>query len=150
MLLGLFAALAASVCYGVATVLQAVSARAAPHTADVDPRLLLRLLRRIPFLGGVLLGGDLRLGTGHTVEGLLDLLRRGDERDADVEQLHAEAVGLDPLAGFPQQVGAKGAEMLLTRLADGNSDIPTQLDLIQPQLKIRSSTATEFALTPWR
>ena len=37
MLLGLFAALAASVCYGVATVLQAVSARAAPHTADVDP-----------------------------------------------------------------------------------------------------------------
>jgi drug/metabolite transporter (DMT)-like permease len=55
MLLGLFAALGASVCYGVATVLQAVAARSAPHTADVDPRLLLRLLRRIPFLGGVVL-----------------------------------------------------------------------------------------------
>jgi drug/metabolite transporter (DMT)-like permease len=55
MLLGLLAALASSVCYGVATVLQAVAARSAPHTADVDPRLLLRLLRRIPFLGGVLL-----------------------------------------------------------------------------------------------
>ena len=52
MLLGLFAALAASVCYGVATVLQAVSARAAPHTADVDPRLLLRLSRQVPFLAG--------------------------------------------------------------------------------------------------
>src|SRR2546421_4032880 len=55
MLLGLFAALAASVCYGVATVLQAVSARAAPHTADVDPRLLLRLSRQVPFLAGLVL-----------------------------------------------------------------------------------------------
>src|SRR5439155_12749078 len=55
MLLGLFAALAASVCYGVATVLQAVSARAAPHTADVDPRLLLRLSRQVPFVTGLAL-----------------------------------------------------------------------------------------------
>src|SRR5947199_5140147 len=55
MLLGLFAALASSVCYGVATVLQAVSARAAPHTADVDPRLLLRLSRQVPFVAGVAL-----------------------------------------------------------------------------------------------
>lgn len=46
------------------------------------------------------------------------------------------------VAGFPQEIGAKGAEMLMTRLADGNEDIPTQLTLIQPQLKIRSSTAT--------
>jgi len=36
----------------------------------------------------------------------------------------------------------KGTEMLLTRLTDGNADIPAQLSLIQPQLKIRSSTAT--------
>jgi drug/metabolite transporter (DMT)-like permease len=55
MLLGLFAALASSVCYGVATVLQAVAARAAPRTGGVDPRLLLRLLRRAPFLAGILL-----------------------------------------------------------------------------------------------
>src|SRR5213080_1302213 len=55
MLLGLLAALAASVCYGVATVLQAVSARAAPHTADVDPRLLLRLSRQVPFVTGLAL-----------------------------------------------------------------------------------------------
>ena len=55
MLLGLFAALASSVCYGVATVLQAVAARSAPHTRDVDPRLLLRLVQRVPFLAGVLL-----------------------------------------------------------------------------------------------
>jgi LacI family transcriptional regulator len=46
------------------------------------------------------------------------------------------------VAGFPQQIGAKGTELLMKRLADGNSDIPTQLALIQPQLKIRSSTAT--------
>jgi drug/metabolite transporter (DMT)-like permease len=55
MLLGLLAALASSVCYGVATVLQAVSARAAPHTADVDPRLLLRLSRQVPFVAGLAL-----------------------------------------------------------------------------------------------
>jgi drug/metabolite transporter (DMT)-like permease len=55
MILGLLGALASSVCYGVATVLQAVSARAAPHTADVDPRLLLRLSRQVPFVAGVAL-----------------------------------------------------------------------------------------------
>ena len=46
------------------------------------------------------------------------------------------------VAGFPQEIGAKGTEMLMTRLSDGNADMPTQLTLIQPQLKIRSSTAT--------
>jgi LacI family transcriptional regulator len=46
------------------------------------------------------------------------------------------------VAGFPQKIGTTGAEMLMERLADGNSDLPTQLTLIQPQLKIRSSTAT--------
>lgn len=46
------------------------------------------------------------------------------------------------VAGFPNQIGAKGTEMLMNRLADGNTDISTQLTLIQPQLKIRSSTAT--------
>jgi drug/metabolite transporter (DMT)-like permease len=55
MTLGLLTALASSVCYGVATVLQAVSARAAPYTADVDPRLLLRLSRQVPFVAGVAL-----------------------------------------------------------------------------------------------
>jgi drug/metabolite transporter (DMT)-like permease len=55
MTMGLLGALASAVFYGVASVLQAVAARAAPQTRDVDPRLLLRLLRRAPFLGGVLL-----------------------------------------------------------------------------------------------
>lgn len=54
----------------------------------------------------------------------------------------SQAPPMTSVAGFPQQVGAKGTEMLLTRLADGNADIPAQLSLIQPQLKIRSSTAT--------
>ena len=49
---------------------------------------------------------------------------------------------LTSVAGFPQQIGAKGTELLMNRLADGNADLPTQLALIQPQLKIRSSTAT--------
>jgi len=53
--LGLLAALASAVCYGVASVLQAIAARTAVQTRGVDPRLLLRLVRRVPFLGGVLL-----------------------------------------------------------------------------------------------
>jgi drug/metabolite transporter (DMT)-like permease len=55
MILGLLGALASAIFYGVASVLQAVAARAVPQTRDVDPRLLLRLLRRTPFLGGILL-----------------------------------------------------------------------------------------------
>jgi drug/metabolite transporter (DMT)-like permease len=55
MVLGLFAALASAVCYGVASVLQAVAARAAPQSRQVDPRLLLRLARRAPFLASLLL-----------------------------------------------------------------------------------------------
>jgi drug/metabolite transporter (DMT)-like permease len=53
--LGLLAAFTSAVCYGVASVLQAVAARAAARTRGVDPRLLLRLLRRGPFVGGLVL-----------------------------------------------------------------------------------------------
>lgn len=41
------------------------------------------------------------------------------------------------MPGFPQQIGAKGTELLMNRLADGNADIQNQLALIEPQLKIR-------------
>ncbi|MFE5837406.1 LacI family DNA-binding transcriptional regulator [Arthrobacter sp. NPDC056493] len=79
-----------------------------------------------------------------------EMRRRGLEPGRDIavasfDDTRIAAGQVPPLtsvAGFPQQVGAKGAEMLMTRLADGNADIPTQLALIQPQLKIRSSTAT--------
>ncbi|NJC73300.1 hypothetical protein HC031_26790 [Planosporangium thailandense] len=57
MILGLLGAFASAVCYGVASVLQAVAARSTRQTRDVDPRLLLRLLGRAPFVGGVLLDG---------------------------------------------------------------------------------------------
>jgi LacI family transcriptional regulator len=78
-----------------------------------------------------------------------EMRRRGLEPGRDIavasfDDTRIAASQVPPLtsvAGFPQQIGAKGTEMLLTRLADGNSDIPTQLALIQPQLKIRSSTA---------
>ncbi|WP_437773563.1 LacI family DNA-binding transcriptional regulator [Arthrobacter sp. KNU40] len=84
-------------------------------------------------------------------QGIYDeMRRRGLEPGRDIavasfDDTRIAAGQVPPLtsvAGFPQQVGAKGAEMLMTRLADGNADIPTQLTLIQPQLKIRSSTAT--------
>jgi drug/metabolite transporter (DMT)-like permease len=55
MIWSLLGALAASVCFGVATVLEAVAARAVPVVAGVDPRLLLRLARQWPFVLGILL-----------------------------------------------------------------------------------------------
>ncbi len=55
MLLGLLAALAAAVAFGVGALLQALASRAEPSTSGVDPRLLLRLLRRPSFLAAVVL-----------------------------------------------------------------------------------------------
>jgi drug/metabolite transporter (DMT)-like permease len=52
---GLAAALASAVCYGVGSVLQAVAARRTPASAEVDPRVLVRVLRQLPFLAGLAL-----------------------------------------------------------------------------------------------
>ncbi|MBC7373059.1 MAG: hypothetical protein H7323_03620 [Frankiales bacterium] len=65
MLVGLLAALAAAVAFGVAALLQALASRAEPRTGSaLDPRLLLRLLRRPTFLAAVgltLVGAALHL-----------------------------------------------------------------------------------------
>jgi drug/metabolite transporter (DMT)-like permease len=53
MALPLVAALAAAVCYGVASVLQAVAARRTARGGPVDPRRLMRVLRQGPFLVGI-------------------------------------------------------------------------------------------------
>jgi len=79
-----------------------------------------------------------------------EMRRRGLEPGRDIAVASFDntriAAGQVPpmtsVAGFPQQVGNKGTEMLLTRLLDGNADLPPQVSLIEPQLKIRSSTAT--------
>jgi drug/metabolite transporter (DMT)-like permease len=55
--LGIAGALLAAICYGTATVLQAVAAANAPRADGLDPRLLLRVLRQLPFVVGVLLDG---------------------------------------------------------------------------------------------
>ena len=52
MVLGLVAALAAAVAFGVASVLQAVGSRRLA-TAAPDARLLLRLLRSLPYVAGL-------------------------------------------------------------------------------------------------
>jgi LacI family transcriptional regulator len=84
-------------------------------------------------------------------QGIYDeLRRRGLEPGRDIavasfDDTRIAASQIPPLtsvAGFPQQIGAKGTELLMNRLADGNADIQNQLALIEPQLKIRSSTAT--------
>ena len=55
MLLGLIGALLCAVAYGVATVLQAVATRRVPAEEGFDPRLLVRLGRSLPYLGGLAL-----------------------------------------------------------------------------------------------
>jgi drug/metabolite transporter (DMT)-like permease len=53
MVWSLVGAFTAAVCFGWASVLQAVAARADPSGAGVDPRLLVRLSRQLPFLLGI-------------------------------------------------------------------------------------------------
>jgi drug/metabolite transporter (DMT)-like permease len=53
--LALLAALASALCYGFATVLQALGARATPYRRDIDVRLLVRVLRQGPFVAGMAL-----------------------------------------------------------------------------------------------
>jgi drug/metabolite transporter (DMT)-like permease len=55
MVVGLLAALASCVCYGVASTLQALGARRVESGPGVDPRLLVRVLRSLPFVGGLCL-----------------------------------------------------------------------------------------------
>lgn len=52
---GLAAALVAAVCYGFASVLQAVGARGVERTDQIDHRLLVRVLGSLPFLAGTAL-----------------------------------------------------------------------------------------------
>src|SRR5918911_930326 len=56
MVLGLVAAFAAAVAYGVASVLQAVGSRRLALT-PVGARLLLRLLRSLPYVAGLVVDG---------------------------------------------------------------------------------------------
>jgi drug/metabolite transporter (DMT)-like permease len=55
MIWSLLGALAASACFGVATVLQAIAARKALAGQGVDPRLLIRLAGQLPYVVGTLL-----------------------------------------------------------------------------------------------
>ncbi|MBA8793711.1 drug/metabolite transporter (DMT)-like permease [Friedmanniella endophytica] len=57
MLVGLLGAFAASLCYGVASVLQALAARQTATTEGLDPRLMLRLARSWRYLLGLALDG---------------------------------------------------------------------------------------------
>ena len=54
---GLTGALIACLCYGVATVFQAMGARGVAGSEGVDPRLLMRVLRSLPFLLGTAMDG---------------------------------------------------------------------------------------------
>ncbi|MCW3765321.1 LacI family DNA-binding transcriptional regulator [Paenarthrobacter ureafaciens] len=79
-----------------------------------------------------------------------EMRRRGLEPGRDIavasfDDTRIAAAQVPPMtsvAGFPGEVGSKGTEMLMARLSEGNADAPAQVTLIEPQLKIRSSTAT--------
>lgn len=53
MVLGLIGAFGAAVCYGVASVLQALAARRTETAEGLDPRLILRLLKSVPYVAGL-------------------------------------------------------------------------------------------------
>ncbi len=53
MILGLVGAFGAAVCYGVASVLQALAARRTATAEGLDPRLVLRLLKSWPYVAGL-------------------------------------------------------------------------------------------------
>src|SRR4051812_27998040 len=55
MVLGLLGAFGAAVCYGVASVLQALAARRTETAEGLDPRLILRLLKSWPYVVGLAL-----------------------------------------------------------------------------------------------
>lgn len=55
MIWSLLGAVAAAVCFGVATVMQAVASRSTSASDHVDPRLLIRLLGQVPFVVGIVL-----------------------------------------------------------------------------------------------
>ena len=57
MVFGLLGAVAASLCYGIASVLQALAARQTEQTEGLDPRLMLRLVRSWRFLLGTGMDG---------------------------------------------------------------------------------------------
>ena len=57
MLLGLVAALGAALCYGVGDLLEQIGARRAKASAGIDPRLLLRTIRQLPWVAGLTLDG---------------------------------------------------------------------------------------------
>jgi drug/metabolite transporter (DMT)-like permease len=57
MALGLLGAFGAAICYGVASILQALAARRSSASEGLDPRLLLRLLRSWQYLVGLALDG---------------------------------------------------------------------------------------------
>jgi multidrug transporter EmrE-like cation transporter len=55
MLLGLLAALVAALCYGAGDLLEQVGARRAGASEGIDPRLLLRAIRQLPWVAGLAL-----------------------------------------------------------------------------------------------
>lgn len=55
--IGLLCAVLASLCYGGASVLQAISATRTATTEGLDPRLLIRMFKQLPYLLGVSLDG---------------------------------------------------------------------------------------------
>jgi drug/metabolite transporter (DMT)-like permease len=57
MIVGLLGAALAAICYGTGSVLQAIGARRTSESAGLDPRLLFRLAKQLPYVVGLILDG---------------------------------------------------------------------------------------------
>jgi drug/metabolite transporter (DMT)-like permease len=56
-IIGLLGAALAALCYGVGSVLQAIGARRTTESGGLDPRLMMRLVKQLPYVVGLVLDG---------------------------------------------------------------------------------------------
>ena len=57
MIISLLGAALAAICYGIGSVLQAIGARRTSESDGLDPRLLVRLMKQLPYVAGLVLDG---------------------------------------------------------------------------------------------
>lgn len=59
----------------------------------------------------------------------------------DTSMAASQVPPMTSVAGFSRQVGVRGTKLLIKRLLASETVLPAQITLLQPQLRIRSSTA---------
>ena len=117
---GLAAALVACVCYGVASVLQAVGARRVERAEQIDHRLLVRVLGSMPFLAGTALDA---VGLGGLAGLPAAYLSAGQRRRLALARLVAAPRSIwlldEPTAALDSAGQQRLAELMRSHLSGG-------------------------------